>query len=674
MVKDLEVDILGGTPFLRENDVYSRVAQNTVYVGNSQYPYKPGGKSSQSVTARVTSITPVHVTLQSKRARYILPGEEAEFEVPDQFEDADVLAVESRSQREWPSPQLVDCVGGKFRIQNTSENTQVLNRHEHFATVRATQAVNDIPPVEHGESPLTQKASAPVVSEPDVEPYKKVSVDPDHILSSVDSDEFERINQEYAMVFEQVTTGYNGYFGKFEAEVNMGPTLPPQRKGRVPLYSHGDKVILQERIDALTDAGIVARPQDVGVNVEYVSPTFLVKKPDGSWRLVTAFAEIGRYAKPAPSFMPDVDSILRAVGKWRYIIVTDLSSAFYQILLAKKSQKYCGFVSPFKGLRVYQRTAMGMPGSEVALEELLSLVLGDCIRDEIVARLADDLCIGGQTIPELMQNYRRVLSLLAKANLKLSPKKTIIAPRQTMILGWIWTEGTLKASPHRVVCLQSCEVPNTVKSLRSFIGAYRALSRVVPRCSDLLAPLHAVVAGKESAERIVWSEPLEQAFRSAQEALSDTRVITLPVPSDQLWIVTDGAQKKPGVGATLFFTRKGELYVAGFFSAKLNKNQVTWLPCETEAVGIASAVRFFSPFIVQSEHKTRLLTDSKPCVEAYQKLSRGEFSSSPRVTTMLSTAARFQVIIGHLAGDQNVIADFQSRNAPQCFFDLKHMY
>ena len=145
VVKDLEVDILGGTPFLRENDVYSRVAQNTVYVGNSQYPYKPGGKSSQSVTARVTSITPVHVTLQSKRARYILPGEEAEFEVPDQFEDADVLAVESRSQREWPSPQLVDCVGGKFRIQNTSENTQVLNRHEHFATVRATQAVNDIP-------------------------------------------------------------------------------------------------------------------------------------------------------------------------------------------------------------------------------------------------------------------------------------------------------------------------------------------------------------------------------------------------------------------------------------------------------------------------------------------------------------------------------------------------
>ena len=237
----------------------------------------------------------------------------------------------------------------------------------------------------------------------------------------------------------------------------MGPTLPPQRKGRIPLYSHKDKVLLQDHIDALTEAGIVARPQDVGVNVEYVSPTFLVKKANGSWRVVTAFGEIGRYAKPAPGFMSDVDSTLRAVGKWRYIITTDLLSAFYQILLAKKSQKFCGFVSPFKGLRVYQRTAMGMPGSEVALEELMSLVLGDLIRDEIVAKIADDLCIGGQTIPELLENYRKVLARMAKANLKLSPKKTVIAPRETMILGWIWNEGTLKASPHRVVTLQSCE-------------------------------------------------------------------------------------------------------------------------------------------------------------------------------------------------------------------------
>ena len=35
-------------------------------------------------------------------------------------------------------------------------------------------------------------------------------------------------------------------------------------------------------------------PEDVGVNVEYDNPSLLVKKPNGSFRLVTAFTDMGR--------------------------------------------------------------------------------------------------------------------------------------------------------------------------------------------------------------------------------------------------------------------------------------------------------------------------------------------------------------------------------------------
>jgi hypothetical protein len=46
--------------------------------------------------------------------------------------------------------------------------------------------------------------------------------------------------------------------------------------------------------------------------------------------------------------MPDVDSILRSVTQWKYVIKSDLTSAFYQIPLAKESMKYCGVATPFK--------------------------------------------------------------------------------------------------------------------------------------------------------------------------------------------------------------------------------------------------------------------------------------------------------------------------------------
>ena len=64
---------------------------------------------------------------------------------------------------------------------------------------------------------------------------------------------------------------------------------------------------------------------------------------------------------------------------------------------------------PFKGTRVYVRAAMGIPGSEVALEELLCRVLGDLIEEGVVCKIADNLFCGGQTLEELYDNWERVL-------------------------------------------------------------------------------------------------------------------------------------------------------------------------------------------------------------------------------------------------------------------------
>ena len=46
---------------------------------------------------------------------------------------------------------------------------------------------------------------------------------------------------------------------------------------------------------------------------------------------------------------------------------------------------------------MYTRCAMGMPGSETALKELVNLVLGDLLQDGIVAKLADDLYCGADS-------------------------------------------------------------------------------------------------------------------------------------------------------------------------------------------------------------------------------------------------------------------------------------
>lgn len=104
--------------------------------------------------------------------------------------------------------------------------------------------------------------------------------------------------------------GYNGASGPFQAMVNMGPVQPPQCKGRVPQYSRDKLPELQETFNDLEEKRIFVKPENAGFKAKYLNPSFLVKKQNSGFRLVTAFADVGRYSKPQRSLMPDVDSVL----------------------------------------------------------------------------------------------------------------------------------------------------------------------------------------------------------------------------------------------------------------------------------------------------------------------------------------------------------------------------
>ena len=127
-------------------------------------------------------------------------------------------------------------------------------------------------------------------------------------------------------------------------------------------------------------------------------------------------------------------------------------------------------------------------------------------------------------------------------------------------------------------------------------------------------------------------------------------------------IVTDGATSQPaGIGATLYVMQEEKLNIGGYFSQQIKPEQSEkWFPCEIEGLAIAAAVKFWSPYITQSRHTTQVLTDSKPCCEAYQKLCRGEFSTNARLSTFLTTVSRHHISISHLSGAANLPTDFGS--------------
>ena len=149
---------------------------------------------------------------------------------------------------------------------------------------------------------------------------------------------------------------------------------------------------------------------------------------------MTSFVELNKFIYPLPSKLSTTADVLTLHGRWKYIIKTDLKSAYFQIKVDSESKKWLGTNSPYKGMYVHNRAPMGLRNMAEYLEEIVSRVLGDFLAEGILTKISDDLIIGGNTVNELLLHWTKVLRRLSD-NLSLSADKTFICPTSVKVVG-----------------------------------------------------------------------------------------------------------------------------------------------------------------------------------------------------------------------------------------------
>lgn len=139
--------------------------------------------------------------------------------------------------------------------------------------------------------------------------------------------------------------------------MNKGPVLMHNAK-EDSKYSHN-----KEPLTLLEERGVFNPPCNLGITVEDLNSLFFLKKPNGKFHLVTAFASVCRYLKnPQPPLNRIVDSILRHIANWRYITVLDLKNPSTKSHC--QSHTFCRVVTQFRGVCVYIRPENKLPESE----------------------------------------------------------------------------------------------------------------------------------------------------------------------------------------------------------------------------------------------------------------------------------------------------------------------
>ena len=130
----------------------------------------------------------------------------------------------------------------------------------------------------------------------------QIQVDPDNVLSEEDRSIFHNLHTQFANLFTKQPGRYNGKWGFVENRLQFSTPPPPNSRTHIPNYSPSMNAILTEKMDLLESWGVLIEPERAGVQVEFISPSMLVPKPEkGEFRLVTDFSALNVYLKRVPN-------------------------------------------------------------------------------------------------------------------------------------------------------------------------------------------------------------------------------------------------------------------------------------------------------------------------------------------------------------------------------------
>ena len=332
VVTKLKAGLIVGMAFMKEHKVVIDIPNNVLILsGNNtvRFNNQPGNPKVSLLRAEVNNV--------------IFPGECVTLPTVNFLADS-YLAVEPREESaSWFHPCIIKNATGLLTLVNDMDNPIKIKKGQIIGQVRSVVLPSDKPSAD----------SIFTVSPGRMQHYNSnvdiiVAVDQGNIFNREEKLAFQNVDVQYNSVFNPQFGTYNEKSGKVVASVHIGKTTPTPKKGKVPSYNSKKFSLLQDKFDELVNLGVLIRPEDNNIKVIHTSPSFLVKKSNNSYRLVTSFVELNKFIHPLPSKLCTTTDVLTALGRWKYIIKTDLKSSYFQIQMDQVSQKWLGTNSPLR--------------------------------------------------------------------------------------------------------------------------------------------------------------------------------------------------------------------------------------------------------------------------------------------------------------------------------------
>ena len=205
-------------------------------------------------------------------------------------------------------------------------------------------------------------------------------------------------------------------------------------------------------------------------NSPWYNAVVLVCKKDGSLQFCIDFRKLNSLTREDSHPLPRIGETLNSLVGSAIYSTFDVTSGFWQVLMAEESKQFTAFTLGSMGLFECDRMPLGLCNAPATFQRLMQNCLGQLNLTYCLIYL-DDMIVYSKDPKQHLERMPVVFECLRKHGLKLKPWNCDLFKSEIIYLAHHVSKDGVKPSHKNVASILECPVPKTFIDVQSFTGA-----------------------------------------------------------------------------------------------------------------------------------------------------------------------------------------------------------
>ena len=217
-------------------------------------------------------------------------------------------------------------------------------------------------------------------------------------------------------------------------------------------------------------------------------------------------------------------------------------------------------------------------------------VLGDLAHSYVVIYF-DNVLVIADSIDQALGRLSTVLDTLVKAGISVNFAKCSFLKTSVLYLRYVIQNEEVRPNPGKIHTLSSLPVPTAATQFRQFIGLASYFRKFIPKFSQVMKPLYALILDNRN---ITWTDRHEK-IKQGVSALIDAPVLMIFDHNYPIELHTDASSESYGAISTHQVEGKGK--VIEYYSKRTTLAESRYNSYELETIAVVNAVEHFRHYL-----------------------------------------------------------------------------